>query len=73
MAMTRLGKDSRMVFCGDVSQSDIRGTSGLAVALNLFKLEDEFGIVAFGLEDIQREGITRTVIERFNTFYRREK
>ena len=74
MAMTRLGKDSRMVFCGDVTQTDMRGTSGLAVALNLFKLEDEFGIVKFGLEDIQREGITKTVIERFNSFYnRREK
>jgi phosphate starvation-inducible PhoH-like protein len=72
MAMTRLGKDSRMVFCGDVSQSDIHGTSGLAVALNLFKLEDEFGIAQFGLEDIQREGICRTVIERFDAFYKRK-
>jgi len=71
MAMTRLGKDSRMVLCGDVSQSDMRGTSGLAVALNLFKLEDEFGIIQFGLEDIQRSGITKTVIERFDAFYKR--
>jgi phosphate starvation-inducible protein PhoH and related proteins len=71
MAMTRLGKDSRMVFCGDVTQNDMSGISGLSVALNLFKLEDEFGIVTFGLEDIQREGITRTVIERFDTFYKR--
>jgi phosphate starvation-inducible protein PhoH and related proteins len=71
MAMTRLGKDSRMVFTGDISQSDIRGTSGLAVALNIFKLEEEFGVVQFDLDDIQREGITRTVIERFDAFYKR--
>jgi phosphate starvation-inducible PhoH-like protein len=73
MAMTRLGKDSRMVLCGDVTQSDMRGTSGLAVALNLFRLEDEFGIVQFGLEDIQREGIVRTVITKFDAHYRRKK
>jgi len=71
MAMTRLGRDSRMVLCGDVSQSDMRTTSGLAVALNLFSLEDEFGIVQFGLDDIQREGITRTVIERFHHYFNR--
>jgi phosphate starvation-inducible PhoH-like protein len=73
MAMTRLGRDSRMVLCGDVTQSDMRGTSGLAVALNLFRLEDEFGIVQFGLEDIQREGIVRTVITKFDAHYRRKK
>jgi phosphate starvation-inducible PhoH-like protein len=73
MAMTRLGRDSRMVLCGDVTQSDMRGTSGLAVALNLFRLEDEFGIVQFGLEDIQREGIVRTVIAKFDAHYRRKK
>jgi phosphate starvation-inducible PhoH-like protein len=73
MAMTRLGRDSRMVFCGDVTQTDMRGTSGLAVALNLFRLEDEFGIITFTPEDIQREGITRRVIEKFDEFYRRKK
>jgi len=71
MAMTRLGRDSRMVLCGDVSQSDMRTTSGLAVALGLFRLEEEFGIVQFGLEDIQREGITRTVIEKFYHYFNR--
>jgi len=69
MAMTRLGRDSRMVFCGDINQTDLRVTNGLLVALNLFKLEEEFGIVKFGLEDIQREGITRTVIEKFGEYF----
>jgi phosphate starvation-inducible PhoH-like protein len=73
MAMTRLGRDSRMVLCGDVTQSDMQGTSGLSVALNLFRLEDEFGIITFTSEDIQREGITRRVIEKFDEFYRRKK
>lgn len=73
MAMTRLGRDSRMVLCGDVTQSDMQGTSGLAVALNLFRLEDEFGIITFTSEDIQREGITRRVIEKFDEFHRRKK
>jgi phosphate starvation-inducible PhoH-like protein len=69
MAMTRLGRDSRMVFCGDINQTDLRVTNGLLVALNLFKLEEEFGIVKFGLEDIQREGITRIVIEKFGEYF----
>lgn len=73
MAMTRLGRDSRMVLTGDITQTDMRGTSGLAVALNLFRLEDEFGIIAFTAEDIQREGITKRVIEKFDEFYRRKK
>jgi phosphate starvation-inducible protein PhoH and related proteins len=73
MAMTRLGRDSRMVLCGDVTQSDMQGTSGLAVALGLFRLEDEFGIITFTSEDIQREGIVKTVISKFDEFYRRKK
>lgn len=71
MAMTRLGKDSRMVFCGDTHQTDIRGMNGLTVALQLFELEEQFGIVKFDLDDIQREGITRTVIERFESYFSR--
>jgi hypothetical protein len=51
----------------------MQGTSGLSVALNLFRLEDEFGIITFTSEDIQREGITRRVIEKFDEFYRRKK
>jgi len=71
MVMTRLGIGSRMVLCGDVHQTDLRSESGLSVALNLFKLEEAFGIVRFGLDDIQREGITRTVIEKFQEFFER--
>lgn len=71
LVMTRLGKDSKMVFCGDCSQNDLREISGLSVALDLFKLDEEFGIVKFGLEDIQRKGITRKVIERFHKYFER--
>jgi len=70
MVMTRLGMESRMVLCGDAHQSDIGIDSGLAVALRLFKLEEQFGIVNFTLDDIQREGITRTVIERFYYYFK---
>lgn len=69
MAMTRLGQGSRMVFCGDTMQSDLRSESGLSVALNLFGKESEFGIAILGLNDIMREGITRTVIEKFSKFF----
>lgn len=69
MAMTRLGKDSRMVLVGDTHQTDIRGANGLSVAVQLFALEEEFGISAFGLEDMQREGIVRTVITKFGEYF----
>jgi len=65
MLMTRVGLGSRMVFCGDVNQIDLKAQSGFKTALALFKNEEQFGIVGFTLDDIQREGIVRTVIERF--------
>lgn len=69
MCMTRLGMGSRMVLCGDVNQIDLNAQSGFRTALEIFKHEPQFGMVEFSLDDIQREGIVRTVIEKF-AYYR---
>ena len=62
MVMTRLGQNSKMVICGDINQIDLKGPSGFAHALELFKDDEDFGKVEFTLEDIQRAGIVRKVI-----------
>lgn len=69
MAMTRLGDGSKMVICGDIHQTDLKGTNGLSVAAGLFFQEEEFGLVKFGIEDIQRQGITKIITEKFYSYY----
>lgn len=58
LAMTRKGRFSKMVFCGDIRQSDVKN-SGFSTVYNLFDNEEskKQGIhtFKFGREDIMRE------------------
>ena len=66
--MTRLGRGSKLIICGDPMQSDINGKSGFADMYSLFNDEDsrEKGIHTFhfGAEDIQRSEILKYVINK---------
>jgi phosphate starvation-inducible protein PhoH and related proteins len=66
--ITRIGKFSKFVICGDPSQSDINGRSGFMKMYDLFNDETskENGIhcLSFSKEDIVRSGILKYIAER---------
>ena len=66
--MTRLGKGSKLIICGDPMQSDINGKSGFSDMYSVFNDEEsrEKGIHTFhfGAEDIQRSEILKFVINK---------
>ena len=61
--VTRIGRNSRMIFLGDVEQVDKRGKSCLSAAHEGFKNEDFVGTVEFTKEDCVRNPIIPWVLE----------
>lgn len=68
LVMTRLGKFSKLIITGDVSQSDIK-QSALQKVAELFDTEESRGhgihVFKFGKEDIFRNEVLSHVIEKF--------
>ncbi len=63
--ITRVGEDSKIVFCGDVQQSDLvkaNEKNGVLDFMSILRLMDEFGMVEFGVEDIVRSGLIRSYL-----------
>ena len=65
--LTRIGEDSKIIICGDMMQSDIRG-SGFAEIFNAFDDEEskDKGIFCtrFGTEDIKRSEILKFIVSK---------
>jgi predicted ribonuclease YlaK len=60
--MTRLGKNSRIIFCGDYKQTDFKYQSdkdGLFKFTNILEHLNMFKIINFNWDDIVRSGIVR--------------
>ena len=57
---TRIGQNTKMIFCGDLAQRDIK-VSGLEQFIDIVdRYEiDDIGITEFGVDDIVRSGIVR--------------
>lgn len=67
MFLTRIGKGTKVVINGDVQQSDIKETSGLAMVVNVAqKYNLPIPVIEFGEEDICRSGVVRMWIKAFN-------
>ena len=63
--MTRVGQDSRIIFCGDASQSDlVKATdrTGIIDFQRILQTMDEFSLIEYGIEDIVRSGIVKSYI-----------
>ena len=63
--ITRVGQDSRIVFCGDFSQTDLTKTNernGLHDFLRILENMDEFNCVEFEIPDIVRSGFVRNYL-----------
>lgn len=65
MFLTRIGEDCKVVVNGYVKQSDIRGSNGLADAIQRLKGLPGVCIHEFEREDIVRSGLVRYVIDRY--------
>ena len=62
---TRVGQDSRIVFCGDFDQSDLQKMNernGLHDFLRILEEMDEFNCVEFTIGDIVRSGFVRSYL-----------
>ena len=63
--ITRVGQDSKIVFCGDFSQTDLTKTNernGLHDFLRILENMDEFNCVEFDIPDIVRSGFVRNYL-----------
>lgn len=63
--ITRVGKHSKVIFCGDYRQSDFKykdEREGIFKFMNILEHMKNFTIVQFGWEDIVRSGMVRDYI-----------
>lgn len=73
--ITRLGNNSRIIFCGDYKQSDFVGTrenTGIDPFMRILKRINSFDCIDFDYNDIVRSGLVRDYIiakdGRYNDF-----
>ena len=62
---TRVGQDSKIVFCGDFSQTDLTKTNeknGLLDFLRILEEMEEFNCLEFNIGDIVRSGFVRNYL-----------
>jgi phosphate starvation-inducible protein PhoH len=62
-AITRMGNNSKIIFCGDIEQNDLirnkYDVSGLPKFMNIIEHMDSFEFIEFQPEDIVRGGIVK--------------
>jgi len=60
--ITRIGENSKILFCGDSTQSDLvkaNERNGIIDFLKILKIMPSFDLVEFGVEDIVRSGLCK--------------
>ena len=63
--ITRVGQDSKIIFCGDAAQTDLQKISersGILDFQRIIQNMEEFSLVEFNLEDIVRSGLVRSYL-----------
>ena len=63
--ITRIGENSRIMFCGDAQQSDLIKTNdrnGIVDFMDILRKMSSFDIIEFGIEDIVRSGLVKEYI-----------
>lgn len=65
MFMTRFGQNSKVIVCGDITQSDLPNSEGNPLSWIWDRLgHPDIAKVALGPEDVQRHGLIRHILER---------
>lgn len=65
MLLTRVGGMTKVVLDGDLAQSDLKKTSGLADAVERLRGVDGVGSMVFTREDVVRSSFCQRVLERY--------
>ena len=63
--ITRVGQDSKIIFCGDAAQTDLQKISertGIIDFQRILQNMEEFSLVEFNIEDIVRSGIVKSYL-----------
>ena len=63
--ITRVGENSKIMFCGDASQTDLQKTNdknGIVDFMNILRKMPSFDIIEFGIDDIVRSGLVKEYI-----------
>ena len=63
--ITRIGENSKIMFCGDASQTDLIKTNdrnGIVDFMNILRKMNSFDIIEFGIDDIVRSGLVKEYI-----------
>ena len=63
--ITRIGENSRIMFCGDARQSDLtkmNDRNGIVDFMEILRKMSSFDIIEFGIEDIVRSGLVKEYI-----------
>jgi predicted ribonuclease YlaK len=63
--ITRVGENSKIMFCGDASQSDLQKTNernGIIDFMTVLRKMPSFDIIEFGVDDIVRSGLVKEYI-----------
>ena len=63
--ITRVGENSKIIFCGDATQSDLIKTNernGISDFMTILKKMPSFDIIEFGIDDIVRSGLVKEYI-----------
>ena len=63
--ITRIGQDSKIVFCGDQAQTDLIRTNertGILDFQRIIQNMEEFSLIEFGIDDIVRSGIVKSYL-----------
>jgi phosphate starvation-inducible protein PhoH len=63
--ITRVGENSKIMFCGDATQSDLIKTNeknGIVDFMKVLRVMPSIDIIEFGVEDIVRSGLVKEYI-----------
>ena len=63
--MTRVGQDSKIMFCGDATQTDLtreNEKNGIVDFMRILRMMSSMEIIEFGVEDIVRSGLVKEYI-----------
>ena len=63
--MTRVGADSKIMFCGDATQSDLikqNERNGIIDFMRVLRLMSSVDLIEFGVDDIVRSGLVKEYI-----------
>jgi predicted ribonuclease YlaK len=63
--ITRVGENSKIMFCGDATQSDLVKTNeknGIVDFMKILRVMPSFDVIEFGVDDIVRSGLVKEYI-----------